>query len=98
MEPIAEHVVDLSSNGRVRSQGSFKDALAADDELADKIPEEATLSRRLEQQQQETRDAELALEPEVPSGKLIADEEVVEGRAGWSTRSFASLPNVTSLT
>lgn len=80
VQPIADFVVSLGTDGRVHSQGSLTNALEADKDLASEI---------IEQVQHEK--AEAVAEDLVPEtterekkGKLIVEEEVSMGQVGWS--------------
>lgn len=74
--PVAEHVVSMSSDGRILSQGP---------------PSTATLAKGSDfssDNEKDTIDEEQSAEgggdtKKASDGKLIATEEIAEGRVGW---------------
>jgi hypothetical protein len=92
--PIAQFVVALGNDGRIKSQGSLTAALQADATLAEelKVEQEAIKTDELEDavKNEKTKDASSELqdqandaEEEDEEGKLIMDEEIEIGRVSW---------------
>ena len=77
--PIADFVVALGTDGRVSSQGSIANALAHDKKLAAELAKEEL----------ELEKAEATVDEQTPEkapkedGKLVVEEEVEVGHAGW---------------
>jgi hypothetical protein len=74
VEPIAQFVVAMTSDGRVASQGSLADALASIEGLGEELEHEQAVL--------DTDIAESKLQEKTtkkPDGKLILKEEVEEG-------------------
>jgi hypothetical protein len=84
--PIADFVVSLSSNGRINSQGTVGDALRKDRTLAS----EATVIEEIDRKEASVIDAE-ETKPLSSSGKLVAKEEIVEGRVGFGACQSSTL-------
>lgn len=78
----------MGTDGRIGSQGSVSDALAADQKLTNEIRRE---KEAIENDIDDTTEADEAVVVEVKSGKLIIAEEVAEGHLGWPSREPCSL-------
>ncbi|KAI6136946.1 hypothetical protein F5141DRAFT_1077700 [Pisolithus sp. B1] len=89
VSPVAQYVVSLSSNGRIASQGTLSEAIATNDKLAAEVAKE---QEGLEREEEVVDNAE-----QVPQnkgdGKLVLEEEILEGRVSWSALNlyFANL-------
>ena len=81
---MADFVVSLSHDGRISSQGDLSSALAQDQGLLSEINKER---QEMENDEQSSRDQINEGDVKKPSGQLIVEEEVVEGRVGWSSCS-----------
>ncbi|KAJ6594276.1 hypothetical protein B0H19DRAFT_1094788 [Mycena capillaripes] len=77
---IAQFVVSLGLDGRVRSQGSVSDAIAKDEQLAKEVSKE---QETLEAAEKEIDSTSAAEEPKKKDGKLIVAEEIAIGRVTW---------------
>ena len=77
--PIADFVVSLGSDGRIKSQGSLSNALNKDSELSVHVAHETSEIERADEAI-ETQDK--VTEPQ--AGKLVVAEEVSEGHVSWS--------------
>lgn len=86
--PIAEFVVSLGSDGRVKSLGSLTSALEKDAKLSAYVAKEKS-------QIQKAEDVVIESKPESPeqkpTGKLVVAEEVSEGHVGWSASELSGL-------
>lgn len=92
VSPIAHFVVALTPDGRISSQGTLKSALEKDSALLDADPEKfATIEPRLEPQTDKKA-------PESVDGKLIAEEDVLEGHVGWSACAYQYIHPRASMT
>ncbi|KAJ7449230.1 hypothetical protein FB451DRAFT_754458 [Mycena latifolia] len=80
---IAHSVVSIGLDGRLHSQGSISDALAADEILAEEVIKDQEILERAEGQIDATIDIP-ADEPKTADGKLIVEEEIEVGRVSWS--------------
>ncbi|KIO07506.1 hypothetical protein M404DRAFT_24002 [Pisolithus tinctorius Marx 270] len=80
VSPVAQYVVSLASNGRIASQGTLSEAIATDDKLAAEVAKE---QKGLEIEEEVIVSAEQAL-PKKGEGKLVLEEEILEGRVSWS--------------
>jgi hypothetical protein len=78
--PVADYVISLGSDGRVLSQGSMSEALEQNSQLRKEIENERALEK---EEQKAVLSVEAEDESNIPSGKLIAAEEVVEGHVAW---------------
>ncbi|KAJ7495858.1 hypothetical protein B0H11DRAFT_2000914 [Mycena galericulata] len=78
---IAEFVVSLGLDGRVRSQGSISDALAKDEVLAQEVREDQEIFETVEKE----IDAPPAGEEPKKTGKLIVEEEIEIGHVSWKS-------------
>ncbi|KZP10497.1 hypothetical protein FIBSPDRAFT_963101 [Athelia psychrophila] len=81
VSPIARFVVSLGLDGRIVSQGTFSDVLATDRNLALEMASELATSKIPEDAVQ------LEANPKQQEGKLIAAEEIAQGRVGWQAFS-----------
>lgn len=71
-------MVALTPDGRISSQGSLKSALEKDSGLLDADPEKfSIIEPKLEPQTDKKA-------PEAADGKLISEEDILEGHVGWS--------------
>ncbi|KAJ6489479.1 hypothetical protein C8R47DRAFT_1177182 [Mycena vitilis] len=77
---IADFVVSLGLDGRVRSQGSVADALENDEQLAKEVVKE---QETLEAAEKEIDSEPAAKEPAKKDGKLIIPEEIALGHVSW---------------
>ncbi|KIO02467.1 hypothetical protein M404DRAFT_9898 [Pisolithus tinctorius Marx 270] len=80
VSPVAQYVVSLASNGRIASQGTLSEAIATDDKLAAEVAKE---QKGLEIEEEVIVSAEQA-PPKKGEGKLVLEEEILEGRVSWS--------------
>lgn len=80
VSPVAQFVVSLASNGRIASQGTLSEAIATDDKLAAEVAKE---QKGLEIEEEVIVSAEQA-PPKKGEGKLVLEEEILEGRVSWS--------------
>ncbi|GJE87804.1 multidrug resistance-associated ABC transporter [Phanerochaete sordida] len=80
--PIADFVVSMGADGRIKSQGTMRNVLERDSELSAEVTGEKS-------QGKEADDAEGEAQNESGkqqlSGKLIVAEEVAEGHVAWSS-------------
>ena len=81
--PIAHFVVALTVDGRISSQGSLQSAIQKDDHLldAEKADESSVDDTKKQMQTQKT-------ETDGADGKLIAEEDVLEGHVGWQACKY----------
>jgi hypothetical protein len=82
--PVADFVVSLGADGRVRSRGSVEQALARDSALKRELAQE---ERALQKAEAREADGEGAPAPAAEArgdGKLIMKEEVAEGHVSWA--------------
>ncbi|KAJ7680686.1 hypothetical protein DFH06DRAFT_1163946 [Mycena polygramma] len=77
---IADFVVSLGLDGRVRSQGSVADALESDEQLAKEVVKE---QETLEAAEKEIDSEPATEEPAKKDGKLIIPEEIALGHVSW---------------
>ena len=83
---IAEFVVSLGSDGRIRSQGSVSDALAKDNALRKELKEEKEAIEKAQHGMEAAEDPAEEVQGEAAkqaAGKLIIAEEMAEGHVGW---------------
>jgi hypothetical protein len=78
---VAQFTVSLGLEGRVISQGSIQEALDKDVKLSIEASDDQA---RLEAADEKTDASSTAPEKPAASGKLIVEEELVEGGVGWS--------------
>ncbi|KAJ6521925.1 P-loop containing nucleoside triphosphate hydrolase protein [Mycena vulgaris] len=78
---IADFVVSVTLDGRVRSQGSISDALAKDETLAKEVSKDQEILAAAEKEIDSTL---AAGEPTEKKGKLIVAEEIAIGHVTWS--------------
>ena len=76
MQPIADFVVSLGTNGRIHSQGSLSNVLETD---------EALVSESSEQMPSEKAEQSTDVTPldATKKGKLIVEEEISAGQVSW---------------
>ena len=87
--PVADFVVDMGSNGRIISQGSFSSALARD----------TLLVKELENGKEEMKDTEFELDKgpqkgdsaKQSAGKLVLEEETEIGHVVWASSELVCL-------
>lgn len=82
--PLADHVIALSKDGRVVSQGSINDALKASAELQALAQKERTA---IEAEEKEGADAvtdDAKTKDKTAAGKLIVAEEKAMGHVEWA--------------
>ncbi|KAG8995370.1 hypothetical protein FRB90_000200, partial [Tulasnella sp. 427] len=86
LAPIADFVVSIGSDGRIVSQGEASDALKKNATLATEVEED----KEIVEKKEEVANLEGDAKPKdaKPSGQLIAAEEIVEGRIGFSAFKF----------
>lgn len=82
LAPLADFVVSIGFDGRILSQGQASDALEKDADLASEAEEDQEIVEKREK----VENLEGSDRPKngVPSGQLIAAEEIVEGHIGLS--------------
>ena len=80
--PIADFVVSLGTDGRIKSQGSLSNALAQDRKLAKEVAEEAAEEDQTEHTVAQSDPVAESVAPNL-DGKLIVAEEISEGHVGW---------------
>ncbi|KAJ7094121.1 P-loop containing nucleoside triphosphate hydrolase protein [Mycena epipterygia] len=78
---IADFIVSVGLDGRVRSQGSISDALAKDEVLAKEVSEDRQILEAAEKEIDPLAVDELKKETD---GKLIVAEEIALGHVTWS--------------
>ncbi|KIP03522.1 hypothetical protein PHLGIDRAFT_534840 [Phlebiopsis gigantea 11061_1 CR5-6] len=83
--PIAEFVVSLGSDGRIKSQGSLSSTLSKDTKLSAHVAKEASEIERADEVIDEAKEDKPV---ETSTGKLIVAEEVSEGHVNWSALSL----------
>ncbi|GJE85927.1 multidrug resistance-associated ABC transporter [Phanerochaete sordida] len=81
--PIADFVVSLGTDGRIKSQGSLSSALAKDKKLAKELAEGAEETDKAEHTVDQSDPVAENAAPK-SDGKLIVAEELQEGHVGWS--------------
>ncbi|KAG8914828.1 hypothetical protein FRC01_003897, partial [Tulasnella sp. 417] len=86
LAPIADFVVSIGSDGRILSQGQASDALKKDASLAAEVEEDQEIVEKKEKV--ETLEGDDKPKDKKPAGKLIAAEEIVEGRIGLPAFKF----------
>ncbi|GJE87808.1 multidrug resistance-associated ABC transporter [Phanerochaete sordida] len=79
--PIAEFVVSLGTDGRIKSQGTLSSALEKDNKLAADAAKEKLQLKKAEEDLGSAKPE--AAEPKA-SGKLIVEEEVAKGNVSWA--------------
>jgi ABC-type transport system involved in cytochrome bd biosynthesis fused ATPase/permease subunit len=86
---IADYVVSLGVDGRVRAKGTVEEALKRDSKLKKEVAQEEKELKKAEKE----KSGEVAAEPEGEApqagegdGKLIMKEEVAEGHVSWAAR------------
>jgi ABC-type glutathione transport system ATPase component len=91
---IADYVVSLGVDGRVRAKGSVEEALKRDSKLKKEVAQE---EKELKKAEKEEKSGDVAAEPEGEApqagqgdGKLIMKEEVAEGHVSWAAREWFS--------
>ncbi|KAJ6585523.1 multidrug resistance-associated ABC transporter [Mycena capillaripes] len=77
---IAEFVVSLGLDGRVRSQGSISDALEEDEQLAKQVSKEQEI---LEAAEKDINSTLVGEELKKKDGKLMVAEEIALGHISW---------------
>ena len=83
-------MVTLASDGTVSSRGAVSDVLAHDIDLAQEAERQAEELGRAEQMDSKNMDSEgttTADATQTKAGKLVVEEEVLEGHVSWSTRT-----------
>lgn len=89
VSPVADFVVSLGLDGRVVSQGTqVSDALKANSKLRAQVAETSKITEK----EAKAEEMEGTEEPkaEKPTGQLVAKEEILEGRVGWTACQFFS--------
>ena len=81
-QPVADFVVSLGSDGRIKSQGSLSTALSKDTELSAHVAKETSEIERADEVIDEAKPDKPA---ETSAGKLVVAEEVSEGHVNWSS-------------
>ena len=87
VSPVADFVVSLGLDGRVVSQGTqVSDALKANSKLRAQVAETSKITEK----EAKAEEMEGTEEPkaEKPTGQLVAKEEILEGRVGWTACKF----------
>ncbi|KAI6045165.1 hypothetical protein EDC04DRAFT_2638851 [Pisolithus marmoratus] len=82
VSPVAQYVVSLASNGRIAAQGTLSEAIATDDKLAAEVAKEQEGLER--EEGEEVIDTAGQVPQEKKDGKLVLEEEILEGRVSWS--------------
>ncbi|EKM60769.1 uncharacterized protein PHACADRAFT_246884 [Phanerochaete carnosa HHB-10118-sp] len=80
--PIADYVVSLGTDGRIKSQGTLSSALAKDKKLAKEAAESAQETDKAEHTVDRSEPVAESAAPK-SDGKLIVAEEISEGHVGW---------------
>ncbi|KIJ62401.1 hypothetical protein HYDPIDRAFT_94464 [Hydnomerulius pinastri MD-312] len=78
--PVAQFVVSLGSNGRIRSQGSISEAISKDEALAAEVAKEQEILKK----EVEVIEGQEVKKEDKPSGKLVVSEEISEGHVSWA--------------
>ena len=81
-------MVTLASDGTVASQGPVSEVLARDMDLAQEAEKQAEELKRAEVDSKDL-DGEAAMTAtaaQTKAGKLVVEEEVLEGHVSWATR------------
>lgn len=87
--PIADYVVSLDTDGRIKSQGTVSDALKRNRALQKEFKYEQDTSKRdTEQVDNAGRDKANEPDNQGSDGKLIIAEEMAEGHVGWPASEF----------
>ncbi|KAM5536848.1 hypothetical protein V8D89_009566 [Ganoderma adspersum] len=81
VEPIADFVVALGTDGRIASQGSLERALKEDDKLLEELKADEDAIKHADD---DVDQAKASAQPE-KDGKLVVAEEIGEGHVGWNT-------------
>jgi hypothetical protein len=93
--PVADYVISLGVDGRVRSRGTVKEALARDSVFKRELAQEEKELKKAEDVDSEDESAATAAEA-VPAqtgdGKLIMKEEIAEGHVSWAASASAPGP------
>ncbi|KAG9012453.1 hypothetical protein FRB94_006069 [Tulasnella sp. JGI-2019a] len=84
--PLADLVVTIGSNGRATSQDSIPEALNKDLRLREAAEQEAEIDKK--EGQVVDANGKPAAKEKMPSGQLVAQEEVAEGRIVWNAFTF----------
>ena len=92
VNPLADFVVSLGTDGQIESQGSISDALSKNSELAEEVKHEEEameLDEDVDQTESVVEDA---------AGKLVVAEEIEEGHVSsaaceWFLRASSSVIN-----
>ena len=85
-------MVTLSKDGTISNYGSVSEVLAHDEDLAHEAELQAAELERADQLASKDADGETAAADaaQTKAGKLVVEEEVLEGHVSWSTRAFCS--------
>ena len=85
-------MVTLSKDGTISNYGSVSEVLAHDVDLAHEAEKQAAELERIDQLVSKDVDAEAAATDaaQTKAGKLVVEEEVLEGHVSWSTRELRS--------
>jgi ABC-type methionine transport system ATPase subunit len=89
--PVADYVISLGVDGRVRSRGTVKEALARDSVLKRELAQEEKELKKAEDVDSEDESAAAAAEvvpAQTGDGKLIMKEEIAEGHVSWAASMF----------
>lgn len=82
--PLADHVIALSKDGRVVSQGSINDALKASAELQALAQKERTAIEVEEKEGTDAVNDDAETKDKTAAGKLIVAEEKAMGHVEWA--------------
>ncbi len=82
--PIADLVVSLTPDGRIKSTGSPEGVLATDSELLIDVEKEEQIAKEFEQGPDEEKPIVTLEGVDSDKGKLIVEEELEQGHVGWS--------------
>ncbi|KAM5539772.1 hypothetical protein V8D89_006585 [Ganoderma adspersum] len=84
VNPIADFVVDVGSDGRILSQGTLENALAHDSQLLKDIEHETEKLREADQDAEIDGEKVEDVNAKSSAGKLVVAEEIEEGHIGWA--------------
>ncbi|KAI0803030.1 hypothetical protein BC629DRAFT_1591129 [Irpex lacteus] len=86
--PIADFIVSLTPDGRIKSTGSPEGVLATDSELLIDAEKEEQIAKEFEQGPDEGKPTAALEGVDSDKGKLIVQEELEQGHVGWSAMNL----------
>ncbi|KAF7798640.1 hypothetical protein EIP86_009863 [Pleurotus ostreatoroseus] len=89
VKPVAEFVVSLGTNGRIKSQGSLSKALSKNKKLAQAV-KKVEQAHKVQLNQVPPPEANTAPVKKA-DGKLVIAEEISVGHVGWPARTYTRL-------